>query len=263
MAFQKIPSYKKVDKYQFSVINSCVAAILAFTFLFSHINFNVTSILYALVWAFGFSVLGLLQIHALYYSSTSNVFPFTSLLSNVFVVIGGVSFLNDKISGLQFAAILLAISLVFYSTYKNKLTFSVNILPLFLAISLLSTFNKFVQKFGAIHTEIYNFIFWQLLFTFIYSFIFMFFKKRSFKLDVLNKSMINYGVISGVFAFLTTFFIVKALETGPTSLVYIIIGTYTFFTSLIAHFIFKEELTRRNIIFIFLSIFVVLLIKLG
>lgn len=263
MAFQKIPSLKKIDKYQFNAAVSFFAALLSFLFLFSHINFKSGAILYAAIWGASFSILNLMQMHALHKSTTSNVFPFTSLLSNIFVVIGGVLFLQDKVTLLQFVAILLAITLMFYSTYKGKVNIVADILPLFFSIAIISAFSKFIQKFGATNSEIYNFIFWELLFCFIFSAAFMFYNRKSFSIGSLSKNTFNYGVISGVFSFLTTLLVVKALETGPISLVYIIIGTYTFFTSLIAHFIFKESLTRKNIVFILISILIILLIKLG
>lgn len=263
MALQKVPSAKNIDKYEFNLLTYFFATLIAIPFLYNFVNFDKVTILYAVVWGTGFTVLNLIQMHALEKNDTSGVFPFTSLLSNIFVVVGGVLFLNENISLLQFIAVLLAFTVVAISSYKTKVSLIANVLPLFFAIALLSTFNKFVQKFGAVHTELYNFIFWQLFFSFLSSLLLISYKKKFFLIKTANSKLFVWSLFSAIPAFTTTLLIIKALSTGPISLVYIIIGTYTFFTSLIASIFFGEKLTIKKVSFIILSILIIILIKIG
>jgi uncharacterized membrane protein len=209
-------------------------------------------------------MLSVAQMHILHTHDTSEVFPFTSLASNVFVVIGWVFFLHNSISLLQWMAIILSIFLFVGAHLGSKKSFIIEIFPVFILITVLSTFNKFVQNAGANHVEIHNFIFWQLVFTFASSLVMLFFVKKQISFsNLVHRHLIGCALLMGVLQFGTTYAIVKALSLGPISLVFIVLGLYTFFTTVFASVLFKEKITTKKIVFIVLSFLVVLLIKLG
>lgn len=263
MALQKVPTSKNIDKYYFNTLASFFTTLFSFIFLYDFISIDKIAIIYAAVWGTSFTVLNLLQMYALEKNDTNGVFPFTSLLSNVFIVIGGILFLNEKVSLLQFLAVILAVLVVGASTYKSKVNFVASVLPLFLSIALISTFNKFIQKFGAVHVEIYSFIFWQAFFSLVSALIILFFKNKQDTLKNIKLNHLLWGMSCGVLGMAANLFIVKSLSTGPISLVYIIVGTYTFFTSLIASIFFKEVLTTKKVLFIIISVLIIILIKIG
>lgn len=264
MALFKVPAAKQINKYSLSSWAYLFAVIIAGFVLQGFIVFDIQAILYSFIWGTSFAILSVTQMHVLHKHDTSGVFPFTSLASNILVVIGGVLFLNNSISLLQWVAILLSFFLFVVAHLGSKKSFVIEILPSFTFIALLSTFNKFVQNTGANHVEVNNFIFWQLVFTFTASLAMLLFVKKQISFnDLFNKNIIGWSLLIGVLQFGTTYAIVKALSLGPISLVFIVLGLYTFFTTVFASILFKERITTKKIIFIILSFLIVLLIKLG
>ena len=171
--------------------------------------------------------------HVLHKHDTSGVFPFTSLASNVFVVIGGVFFLNDFISSIQWLAIILSVFLFIGAHWGSKKKFIIDILPSFAFIALLSTFNKFIQNAGSNHVEFHNFVFWQLVFTFVSSVVMLLFVKKQISFSSLvHKHLVGWALLIGLLQFGTTYAVVTALSLGPISLVFIVLGLYTFFTTI-------------------------------
>lgn len=264
MALFKVPAAKQINKYSLSSWAYLFAMFIAGYVLRGYIVFDIKAIIFAFVWGTSFAILSITQMHVLHKHDTSGVFPFTSLASNVFVVIGGVFFLHNSISLLQWVAITLSIFLFIGAHWGSKKSFIIEILPSFMFIALLSTFNKFVQNAGANHVEVNNFIFWQLVFTFVSSLVMLFFVKKQISFNSLvHRHLIGWAFLIGVLQFGTTYAIVKALSLGPISLVFIVLGLYTFFTTVFASILFKERITTKKIIFIILSFLIVLLIKLG
>jgi len=264
MALFKVPAAKQINKYSLSTWAYLFAVLIAGYVLRGFIAIDIPTILFSFVWGTSFAVLSIAQMHALHKHDTSGLFPFTSLASNVLVVIGGVLFLHNSISLLQWTAILLSVFLFIGANWSSKKSFIVEVLPSFMFIAGLSTFNKFVQNAGANHIEVNNFIFWQLVFTFISSLAMLFFVKKqiSFK-SLIHRHLIGWAFLIGLLQFGTTYVIVKALSLGPISLVFIVLGLYTFFTTIFASILFKEKITTKKIVFIILSFLVVILIKLG
>lgn len=228
------------------------------------IVFDVKTIIFSLLSGTGFAILSIAQMHLLHKHDTSGVFPFTSLASNIFVVFGGVLFLHNHISVLQWIAIVLSASLFMVAHWGSKISFILEVLPSFMFIALLSTFNKFVQNAGANYAEVNNFIFWQLVFTFISSLVMLFLPRKQVSLtDLIHTQLIGWAILIGILQFGTTYTIIKALSFGPVSLVYIVFGLYTFFTTIFASVLFKEKITTKKVVFILLSFLVILLIKFG
>lgn len=264
MALFKVPSAKNINKYGLSTWSYFFAAIIAGVLLYPSIVIDAKTLIYAFVWGTGFTVLSLAQMHILHKHDTSGVFPFTSLASNVLVVLGGILFLNEVLSLLQWIAISASIVLFIVPNWNKKLHFVLEVLPPFAFIAILSTFNKFVQKFGSVSVESYNFIFWQIVFALASSLVIMFYRKKETTFsDLTHRHLLKWALIMGVLQFGSTYTIVKALAIGPISMVYIILGLYTFFTSIFAMLLFKEKITLKAFFLILLSFLIILLIKLG
>lgn len=264
MALFKVPSAKQINKYSLSAWTYLFALLVAGYVLRVFIVFDMQAIIFSFVWGTSFAILSVTQMHVLHKHDTSGVFPFTSLASNIFVVIGGVFFLNNSISLIQWIAIVLSVFLFIGAHWGSKKSIIVAVLPSFMFIALLSTFNKFVQNAGANHVEVNNFVFWQLVFTFISSLVMLFFVKKQISFNsFVHMRLVGWALLMGVLQFGATYTIVKALSLGPISLVFIVLGLYTFFTTVFAAILFKEKVTTKKIIFIVLSFVVVLLIKLG
>lgn len=264
MALFKVPAARKIDKYSLGAWSYFIAALSAGFFLYPHIAIDTTTIAFGATWGTGYAILSALQMHVLHKRDTSGVFPFTSVASNILTVIGGVFILHEYLSLIEWCAIFFSIALFVFAYRKKDTHFTREILPTFAAIALLSTFNKFVQKIGAGNVEIYNFVFWQLLSAFIASLILWVWAEK--KLPTFRKpngEFIAWGLLLGIILFAGNYWVIKALSSGPISIVYTIIGLYTFFTSVLAALFFKEKITRSNLLFIFASIGIVLLIKLG
>ena len=264
MSLHKVPAAKQISKYTLSAWSFFFTSVIAGVVLHQYIVIDFKTIFYSFLWGTGYAVLTLTQMHALHKHDTSGVFPFTSLASNIFVIIGGVLFLNETISLLQWIAIASSAVLFVVAHWDRKMNFLFEILPSFAFIAFLSTFNKFVQKAGADNLDVHNFIFWQLTFAFIASLIILLItsKKISFT-NIVQRHLLGWALAIGVLNFGSTYAIVKALSVGPISLVYVILGLYTFFTTVFAALLFKEKITLRSLAFIALSFLVVLLIKFG
>lgn len=264
MSLYKVPAAKQISKYALSVWSFFFASLIAGIVLHTFIVVDFKVLFYSFLWGTGYALLTLTQMHALHKHDTSGVYPFTSLASNIFVVIGGVLFMNDIISPLQWVAIALSVLLFIVAHSSGKVRFLGEILPLFTLIALLSTFNKFVQKAGASSLEIHNFIFWQLAFACIASLIILIITTKKFSFtELTHRHLLGWAFAIGALNFGSNYVIVKALSTGPISLVYVTLGLYTFFTAIFAALLFKEKITKKSLMFIGLSFLVVLLIKFG
>ena len=264
MSLYKVPAAKKINKYGLSAWSYFCATVIAGAVLYHSVVVDVRTIILSFFWGVGFATLTIYQMHVLHKHDTSGVFPLTSLASNILVVAGGVLFLNETITFLQWVAVSASMLLFIVSHWDNKMHFVAQVLPSFAFIAILSTFNKFVQKIGASSVETYNFIFWQILFAFIAAVLILFYtRKQTLLEDFTHRHLLKWALVIGGLQFGSTYTIVKALSTGPISMVYIILGLYIFFASIFAAVLFKEKLTRKVIVVMVASFLVVLLIKLG
>ncbi|GEM_PF-1926085 len=265
MALFKVPTAKGHNKFLYSFLSFATASIFSFIFFRSFINLDSRTMLFGLVWGIGYALLVLLQMEILRNLDTNAVFPITSTASNVITLIIGLLFFHDKINLLQFIGVFLAVFVIaFYNQKYKHITFQNGLLVGFGSIVLLSTFTKFIQKFGAISVETENFIFWQLFFATLASLVILGITMRNelgrqFK---VSKNVVAWATTLGALNFIGTTEIVRALSTGPFSLVYTINGFYILITSLIAWKLFGEKLTRHKVIFLFTAVIAVILIGL-
>jgi drug/metabolite transporter (DMT)-like permease len=263
-ALYKVPAAKQMSKYALLTWSFFFSVVTVGVVFHQYIVFDITTILYASVWGAGYAALTLTQMHALHKYDTSEVFPFTSLLSNILVVLGGVLFFNEIISLVQWIAVVVSVYLFVAAHWNSKVHFFAEVFPVFMAIVFFSTFSKFVQKLGADVLEMHNFIFWEFVFAFVASLImFAVTTKKGYFPKTIPHKLLGWALAIGLLNVGTNYATIKALSLGPVSLVYVVIGLYTFFTAIFAALLFKEKITKKHVMYITMSFLVILLIKFG
>jgi drug/metabolite transporter (DMT)-like permease len=138
------------------------------------------------------------------------------------------------------------------------------LIPIAAGIILLSTSIKFIQKSGSISSVTGDYIFWQLFFAMLASVIILLLTKHNRLVErKIDGKLILWSALVGTLTFVGTVAMVKALSIGPFSLVYTINSFYILVSSIVAWRLFGEKLTRQKVLFIFLAIVVLILIKFG
>jgi drug/metabolite transporter (DMT)-like permease len=265
-ALYKVPASKGYNKFAYSFYGFLTATILSLIAFRDSIQADFHTVLFGFLWGTGYALVALLQMELLKKLDTSASFPLTSMSSHVLVVILGFTFFSDQISALQMVAIALTFVVGGFYNHANKhITLTNGLLPIAGGVVLLSTFCKFVQKYASVSTDLGNFIFWQLFFAAVASICLMALIPRSERKAQLafSKGLIGWSVLLGALNFVATSAIVKALSTGPFSLVYTINSFYILFASIIAWKFFGEQLTRRKVAFLLLAAGIIILIKIG
>src|SRR3989344_5324528 len=148
MAFYKLASSKNQSRYVVAFWMLFVALILSFLFFHNFLYLtNYGMVLTAIFWGVSFGFLMLLQMYALEKIDTNALFPITTTLSLVFVVIFGFLFFKEIISAVQFFGMLLVGIVVYSYLYKErKLQYSKHLLIIGVSIIAFSVFNKIIQK---------------------------------------------------------------------------------------------------------------------
>jgi len=221
--------------------------------------------LFGWTWGIANASIVILQMAILKKLDTSTSFPITSLGSHFLVVVIGIFFFNDILSFIQITALIGTFLLIgFYNHTHKHITLSNGLIPIATSIILLSTFIKFIQKTASMSSVTGDYIFWQLFFATIASvFILFFVKDNQLATREIDTKLIGWSVLVGVLTFVGTVSMVKALTTGPFSLVYTISSFYILVSSLVAWKLFDEKLTRQKLVFILLAVIVIILIKVG
>ena len=266
MVLYKVPSAKGHNKYTYSFLSLSIATAISFVVFYKYVHIDSGAILFGSLWGIGFAFVVMLQMELLKKLDTNAIFPISSISSHALVVILGITFFHDKISNLQLLGIILTFFIVgFYNKVHKHITFNNGLFPIVATLVVVSTATKFIQKFGSITVETKNFIFWQLFFAAIAALVILLVveRKELKQKTILSKEIIWWSLALGFFNFIGTTEIVKALSTGPFSLVYTINSFYILMTSVLAWKLFGEELTKRKIIFVLLAIFTAILIGLG
>lgn len=266
MALYKVPNVKGHSKFAYSFLSLLIAATLSAIVFHASIYFDYMTLLYSVLWGSGFALVVMFQMELLKKLDTSAVFPITSLTSQVFVIILGLSFFHDKITGLQFVGLIVALCIVgFYNNVHKRGALHPGAVLIMTAIVLLSTSTKFIQKLGAIDVELNNFIFWQLFFAALTALvIWLVAERKDLRRGMsISRGVALWSVALGTLNFIVTFEIVKALSTGPFTLVYTILSFYLLITPVLAWWWFGEELTTRKILFLLGAIGATIIIGLG
>lgn len=270
LAFYKLPSFKKYNPL-LSTFWANLVAVFCVCLFFSHELFSQgilpwKAISYmGILWGVLFAMTMMLQKIILQKAETNTIFPLTSSLGSILTILIGVLFLSETLSPLQLLGVAMILVSVYLFTRKNQeFALTPDIVFLSIGIIAVSTASKYVQKFGAGHEAIFSFMLWQYLGASIFSFVIAtFFVKDLRKEFRESKKYVTGSILIGIFTFLGGWAIFKALSLGPLSMVYAIHPTYTLITALIGFLLFKENLTRRKMLLILLSIVGVVLIKIG
>lgn len=264
-ALLKLPAAKGYDKSVYSSLGFIVAASLSFVFFRNDISLDVSTIFYGFVWGSINTVYFLLQMTILKKLDTSTSFPITSLGSHVLVVMIGVFIFGDILSLPQTLALVGTFLLIgFYNHSKKHITLSNGLIPITLGIIVSSTLIKFIQKIGSASSVAGNYIFWQLLFAAVASVVVLFFvQDNSSTKRRADGKLFLWSACVGALTLGGTVAMIKALTSGPFSLVYTINTFYILVSSVIAWKLFDEKLTRHKIIFILLAIGTLLIIRFG
>lgn len=264
-ALFKVPAAKGYNKFTYSVLGFIAALILSFVFFKDAISFDAHTMLLGLLWGMANASIVLLQMVILKKLDTNASFPITSLGSHVLVIIIGILFFNDVLSLVQVIALIGTFLLVGFYNHTNKhITLGNGLLPIATGIILLSTFIKFVQKIASSVSVTGDYVFWQFFFATIATLCILFLSKNNQSVErKIDGKLLLWSALVGALTFIGTISMVKALSTGPFSLVYTINTFYILVSSIVAWKLFGEKLTRQKIVFILLAIVVLLLIKLG
>jgi drug/metabolite transporter (DMT)-like permease len=166
---------------------------------------------------------------------------------------------------LQVTALIGTFLLIGFYNHTNKhITLNNGLVPIATGIILLSTFIKFIQKSGSISGIAGDYIFWQLFFATVASvFILLIAKNNRLVERKIDGKFILWSTLAGTLTFTGTVAMVKALSTGPFSLVYTINTFYILVSSMVAWKLFNEKLTRQKVLFILAAIVFLVLIKIG
>ena len=264
-ALLKVHAAKGYSKFAYSALGFIAATILSFVFFRDDISFDAHTMFLGCIWGIANALYVLLQMAILKRLDTSESFPITSLGSHVLVVIIGIFFFNDILSAVQVVALVATFLLIGFYNHTNKhITLGNGLVPIAAGIILLSTFIKFIQKFGSISSVTGDYIFWQLFFAMIASLLILLLTKHTRSVErKLDGKLVLWSTLAGTLTFVGTVAMVKALSVGPFSLIYTINTFYILVSSIVAWKLFGEKLTRQKVLFILLAIVVLVLIKVG
>lgn len=267
MALYKWPAHdKEIDTNALNTWRNIVGLLLALLFFYGSFTLLLgDTILIALLRGGLYTTLTLLQMYALTKVETNTLYPVTSTLSLLIVIVTGISFFHDAISTLQLLGMLLAIVAIYGFSYRGgKWNWGKNELYLGLALIVLSAVSNIVHKFAADMGDIYNFQIWFYLFIFATGLVPLFVQHKKETLRKMwNRKSFMAGATIAAFGFLGGYALLVALTKGPLSLAQTINSAYLFITVPLAAFLFNEKLTRRKIALILLAFAAIIIIRLG
>jgi drug/metabolite transporter (DMT)-like permease len=264
-AFYKLPTLKDQNKPATTFWMLLFSEVFALVFFWNYITVvSPQSFIFAALWGTSFALITMLQIYALEHLDTNVLFPVTTTLSLVVSVLLGIILFNETLSLAQYGGIALAIVAIYLFLYKKgEVQYSRLILGVGAIIIFLSVFNKIVQKYAADVVEIHSYMIWQYLFGTVFALlVVLILNKRNWKKVVFSGSFYS-GLIISIPAFFGGWAILVALTKGPFSLITALHSMYIFVSALVGYFIFKEKLTKKKILLIFLALISILIIRLG
>lgn len=266
MVFYKMPAFKNYSPFLSTFWSNLLAWIMVFIFFFKPIFYNPFSVSWwGLLWGVLFAVTMILQKIVLKKIETNALFPITSGVGNIITIGIGIILLSESISVIQiFGMFAIFLSVFFFTRKKEDVPLTWDVIILCIGFITTSTISKYVQKLGAMHDTLWNFMVWQYLGAAVFALVSAFLiEKQTFRNTLDIKKYFTGSFLIGLFSFLGGWAIFEALARGPLSGVYSIHPAYTFVTALLGYFFFKENLTKRKIVLIALSILGVILIKIG
>lgn len=276
MVFYKLPSFKNYSGFISTIWTNALSAILVvlgiILFTKNGLYRDLGVSWYGLLWGVTFSISMVIYKTLLKGKEAGVLFPVMSSIGNIVTVGVGIVILSEKISPLQGLGILTILMSVFLFSKKKKESeddkgrLNLTKKEIFLAIGLIvaSTLQKYIQKMGADTTDVYHFMVYQYAGAMLFGIVLaLFFDKNNFHEIVLVKKYLKGAFLISIFSILGGYTIFKALSLAPLSSVYAIHPSYTFISAILGVWLFKESLTKRKVILILLSIFGVILLRIG
>lgn len=271
--FFKFFETQKIDTFQAIVVNYLVASVFGFLRAES-ISENIVNqnwFTHALITG----VLFIFMFYAIAYTSQKigpSVASVANKLSVVIPVFFAIVLYNDSVSALKMAGIALALMGVYFATQKNSHQIQIKkwqgillVVFLFVGNGLLDSYLNFIENNYL--SEANAIIFTPLIFAsaFCVGIIVLFYNMFFLKKKLSAKAMV-FGFFLGILNYGSIIFLIKSLQLPnvESSVVFPInnIGIVVA-TSVSSFFIFKEKMSSKNIIGIFLSAVAILLITIS
>lgn len=269
MAFWKIPSLKNYSSFFSTFWTNVLSTFFVVSYLLVSRIESLEGLQkiswYALAWGACFAVNMVLMKLLLKDKEAGTVLPVTSSLGSLVTIFIGLSFFAESISVIQFLGIMaISLSVYLFTRKGGSLKFDTRTILFVLGIIISSTTSKYFQKLGAVHDTIGHYMLWQYIGAAGFALLIaLWFERKNFKAVLQIKDYWKGSLLISIFGVFGGIAIFKALETGPLSGVYAIHPAYTFISAIFAYLFFKEKLTLKKVLLILLTIFGVILLRIG
>ena len=267
MVFYKLPSYKDYSSFISTILTNTISAALVIIVLCITDKVNTAQHIswYGLAWGATFSVSMVLFKKLLKGRDSGIIFPAVSSIGNAFTIIVGLVFLSEKISFIQILGILtILLSIYFFQKKDGKLTFNAEALWFSLGIVIFSTTQKFIQKLGATHDSVEQFLAYQYFGAAVFGFVLaLIFDRKNLSEILKPKKYLKGAFLISIFSVMAGYVILKALTLVPLSKVYAVQPIYTLVTAVLGVWLFKEKLTTNKLLLVLVSIIGVVLLRIG
>lgn len=263
VALYRIPSVKGHSQIANTFWLLVGSGILSFVFFFGRLSdFSSQAMIFGGIWGISFAVLTMLQMYALNHVDTNTLFPVSTTASLTITVLSGILIFSESLSFWQGLGVLLAIFSVYSFLYKKgKFQFVSAVIFLLPSIVFISAFSKIIQKLAVDSVNIYSFQVFEYAFGILAAFlIFIFWDRKEFKKELFSGAL-PWGLLSGVFGFFGGWALIIALTKGPFTLITSVHSMYIFVTASIGYLFFKEDLNRKKLILIIVSVIAVILMR--
>lgn len=214
MALFKMPALKNISRFATTFWSLLTATLLGIIFFYPYLSFiDPKMILIAVIWGISFTLLSILQMHALKYVDTNILFPITTSASLVITIIYGITIFKESLSIIQVIGVLIIIAVIYLFLFKGiKFKYSKQIIIVGISIIAFSAFNKILLKVGVNEFNVKTFIIYQYLFAAIFALLLtsIFHKKQL--LHQLTSKSFKYGTVIGIFNFSGGYMFLTALS---------------------------------------------------
>lgn len=205
-------------------------------------------------------------IEALRYLPTTIVYPMTRM-SAVLAVLFSIFYFHDSLNGYQIAGIILAIGVIMtltrFSEEERQGNRNIRKGLILIGLAVLSGAVAAVSsKFAALHTNSLAFI----ALTYSLSMLFSLGFRKPFEKEGASRrygEALLIGFILGLVNFAAFFILLRAMETGPLSIIVPVVGMNFVIVNILAVVIYREKLTVLKTAGIFMTVLSLLLMKLG
>ena len=205
-------------------------------------------------------------IEALRCLPTTIVYPMTRM-SAVLVVLFSVAYFHDRLNTYQVMGVMIAIGVILTLTRfseedrRERQNLRKGLMLIVLAV-LTGTVAAVSSKFAALHTNQMAFI----ALTYTLSMLFSLGLRKPFEKEGASRrygEALTLGFIIGLINFGAFYTLLKAMETGPLSVIIPVVGMNFVVANLLAVVVYRENLTTQKAAGIILTVLSLFLVKLG